>query len=710
MLAQVYRGNGAGSFSSPIPLTGLYDGALAWIDANNDGYLDLIATGNAGSDTSRAPTTIFYKYGGGGLTASGSAGLPALRNASLAPGDYDNDGDLDLLLNGQAEATNITAIYRNTGGMFVLEEQLGLTGSGMPVAWGHLDADRDLDIAISGVGDAFSTSIYTNTAPAPNNAPEAPSLIAACYDDNLRRLHLDWTDVSSDATPADGLTYNLRLGTAPGSGSLYNPASPGGLYRKAGPGNVGTESNHNVNILPAGVTAFTWAVQAVDAAYTSGPFSAEGTIDLTRVVAAADSYEVVEDTPATLTVLSNDAAAVSVQRFGTFPGHGNVALADSGTSVRYSPYANYTGPDSFTYFSRDAAGNCTRARVTLNVVNGNDAPTSLTLSYNSVPEGQPAGSEVGTFSATDPDAGDTLTFSLAAGAGDTNNAQFAINGSTLVTAAPLAPGSYSIRAAVVDPRGARFEASFTIQARAFPTICLTAVEAPGPDCPDTVTVTMGEDGLDSLGGPLPFALSLSASDLDSGETLSWSISAPPAHGAAGLEQPTTTSGGANALEYTPAADYNDNQKSAETADSFIITVSDGTLSDSIQVYISILPVNDLPSMDPIPDRILPVGAGPQTVTLTNILAGPPDENGQPLTVSAEASDPALIQDLTVSAVAGGTASLTFMLQPPAPGAIAAGSIIITLSDGQSFQGTSQTTFQVQVEWPNKTWLPIIAKP
>ena len=47
-----------------------------------------------------------------------------------------------------------------------------------------------------------------------------------------------------------------------------------------------------------------------------------------------------------------------------------------------------------------------------------DAPTDIALSPSSVAENQPVGTTVGTLRATDPDAGDTFTYTLVAGAGD----------------------------------------------------------------------------------------------------------------------------------------------------------------------------------------------------------------------------------------------------------------------------------------------------
>ncbi|HUG67973.1 MAG TPA: cadherin domain-containing protein, partial [Pirellulaceae bacterium] len=92
-------------------------------------------------------------------------------------------------------------------------------------------------------------------------------------------------------------------------------------------------------------------------------------------------------------------------------------------------------------------------------------PTSLTLSATSVAENQPSGTLVGTFTTTDPDMGDTHTYSLVAGAGDTHNALFTISNSTLRTTAEFdheTQDTLNIRVRTTDSTGRFLENTFTI--------------------------------------------------------------------------------------------------------------------------------------------------------------------------------------------------------------------------------------------------------
>jgi len=95
----------------------------------------------------------------------------------------------------------------------------------------------------------------------------------------------------------------------------------------------------------------------------------------------------------------------------------------------------------------------------------NHAPTNLALSNVTVPENQPLGTTVGTLTTTDPDAGNTFTYTLVAGAGDTDNAAFTIVGDNLLTTSSFnyeARSSYSIRLRVTDQGGLTFEKVITI--------------------------------------------------------------------------------------------------------------------------------------------------------------------------------------------------------------------------------------------------------
>ncbi len=95
----------------------------------------------------------------------------------------------------------------------------------------------------------------------------------------------------------------------------------------------------------------------------------------------------------------------------------------------------------------------------------NQIPTDISLSSTSVGENQTAGTTVGTFTTTDPDSGDSHTYTLVSGTGDTGNGSFTISESTLLTAGVFdyeAQSSYNIRVQTDDNNGGTYEKVFTI--------------------------------------------------------------------------------------------------------------------------------------------------------------------------------------------------------------------------------------------------------
>ena len=94
-----------------------------------------------------------------------------------------------------------------------------------------------------------------------------------------------------------------------------------------------------------------------------------------------------------------------------------------------------------------------------------NVPTDIGVSNSSVAENGPHGTAIGTFTSTDPDAGNTFTYSLASGSGDTGNGSFQIVGDALTTNASFdfeSQSSYSIRVRTTDQNGLWFEKEFMI--------------------------------------------------------------------------------------------------------------------------------------------------------------------------------------------------------------------------------------------------------
>ncbi|TYQ27480.1 putative Ig domain-containing protein [Pseudanabaena sp. UWO310] len=102
---------------------------------------------------------------------------------------------------------------------------------------------------------------------------------------------------------------------------------------------------------------------------------------------------------------------------------------------------------------------------TVSITDVNEAPIALVLSNNTTPENVAANSLIGNFTSTDPDSGNTFTYSLVTGTGSTDNASFAIaNNELRIVNSPdfEAKSSYSIRVRTTDQGGLSYEKSFTV--------------------------------------------------------------------------------------------------------------------------------------------------------------------------------------------------------------------------------------------------------
>jgi len=118
--------------------------SVAWGDYDGDGDLDW-AVGNS-SSTEGQPNRL-YRNDGGALTTNAIWSSGEISSTeSIAWGDYDADGDLDLAV---GNGTEPSCLYRNDGGALTTNAAWSPTDSnGFSVAWGDYDSDGDLDLAV----------------------------------------------------------------------------------------------------------------------------------------------------------------------------------------------------------------------------------------------------------------------------------------------------------------------------------------------------------------------------------------------------------------------------------------------------------------------------------------------------------------------------------------------------------------------------------
>jgi hypothetical protein len=211
------------------------------------------------------------------------------------------------------------------------------------------------------------------------------------------------------------------------------------------------------------------------------------------------------------------------------------------------------------------------------IVNSNSAPTNITLSPATIAENNAVSAQVGAFSTTDSDVGNTFVYTLVAGTGDTDNASFNIINGNLVATTVFdyeTRNSYWVRVRSTDQGGLYFEKQLTIL---------------GTDVNESPIVT--SDGVASVAESQTAVQTVTGTDPDAGTTLSYRISG-------GADSALfTINSSTGVLTFVSAPDY-EIPTDAGTNNVYDVTVevSDGTLTATKAVAVTVTNVNEAPSI------------------------------------------------------------------------------------------------------------------
>jgi hypothetical protein len=244
----------------------------------------------AGDGTSNRVSRI-YRNDSEDVFTDVHANLTGVYGAALSWGDYDNDGDLDLALAGDAGSARVSTIYRNDGEDVFTGINAGLSGVGYcSLSWGDYDNDGDLDLAVAGNSDSgYITKIYRNGGGMLNGCPTSPGGLFTLGAGS--RVMFNWNAASDEETPVDGLSYNLRIGTTSGDDDIFCGMAdpPSGRRFMPAIGNAQKKHSWTLKNLPNG-TCY-WSVQSIDTAYAGSAWSAEQSLSLPLPFAPADFDE-----------------------------------------------------------------------------------------------------------------------------------------------------------------------------------------------------------------------------------------------------------------------------------------------------------------------------------------------------------------------------------------------------------------------------------
>lgn len=305
--------NLGGSFTND-PLNGPTIGCFGdvppiWHDFNGDGLLDAAAGGriyqNRGyvyqpgyHDPEHPEYDIPDQWR---LWFEPGAAFPNWSWPRVSMGDYDNDGDLDLVLSG-VDGSNYDvrcSVFRQEADQSFTD--IGLLLSGFyagDVGWQDWDGDGDLDLLAAGMDSTFAPkmAVLKNRLAdlgRPNQPPEAPQRFQAVC--SGASLLLQWQPAEDAETPATRLAYEVRVGRYPGRSDVVSPCDSGpvpGNARLIGalslPANpTPYQTFYNTNGLPGlrlrtlAAGRYYWSVRTVDGGLARSPWGAEQSFTLT---------------------------------------------------------------------------------------------------------------------------------------------------------------------------------------------------------------------------------------------------------------------------------------------------------------------------------------------------------------------------------------------------------------------------------------------
>ena len=248
---------------------GVTAGAIAFADYNGDGYDDFALSG---LNTEGNLITYVAKNSVNSFIVSHI--LQGAYYGKPAWGDYDTDGDLDLLITGQSSTQGdlgsapITHIYKQNNNEFQLDQTLSIDSVGISFSqWGDYDSDGDLDLFLSGFKENQDVvaQVYDNLEGLqnPNKAPNEPYLLD---DSNIidDRVTLTWEapvdpeNSNGSFTPQAGLRYQIQIGS---EDQNNDHAISTGHY---GISEIGTFTNTQKTIKNLLEGNYNWRVRAID--------------------------------------------------------------------------------------------------------------------------------------------------------------------------------------------------------------------------------------------------------------------------------------------------------------------------------------------------------------------------------------------------------------------------------------------------------------
>ena len=224
----LYRNTGAGFILDSREFIQLQNSNIAFGDVDNDGDLDILLLGETANG--QKATRLYRNDRTRGFRLI-DIGFVDVSHGFADWGDMDHDGDLDLLISGEGENGPVSKIYRN-------DRRQGFIDIGANVIplymsdgqWGDYDLDGDLDILISGlsIDNRAYTKVYRNDGVKISSGSNSDGELADWEMEGENSLFFGETHVSEDTKPIYFYVYSSTYSDLYGTGKkdYYTFISP----------------------------------------------------------------------------------------------------------------------------------------------------------------------------------------------------------------------------------------------------------------------------------------------------------------------------------------------------------------------------------------------------------------------------------------------------------------------------------------------------
>jgi len=296
---------------------------------------------NTGADE-HSNETSFISYGPNSAPDAVSDNALTHEDTAVVVNVVTNDTDAN------GDPLTITAVTQPANGSVVNN---GTSVTFTPTS--NFNGSTSFTYTVSDGRGGSDTATVNVTVSAVDDTPTANDDAATTHEDTSTSIF-----VLSNDTDIEGDPLTITSVIQPANGIVINSGTS--LIYSPNPNFFGSDSfsytNDVAETVPATVTI---TITPVDDAPILG----------------SDSYSTQEDNDITLTVLTNDievdGETLTITQV-TNPGFGTVI--QQGSTLVYTPAANYSGIDSFTYTAEDTSGNQATATITVNISSQNDAP------------------------------------------------------------------------------------------------------------------------------------------------------------------------------------------------------------------------------------------------------------------------------------------------------------------------------------------------